>query len=354
MLSKAHYRLVVSRLYKHVHLADATTFRHFRMTMAVHNPELGKHLRSLAVASAAFDAEGYLPDQVSEHTTLGVGIEQILLTAPNLQHLYLDLFSLAALHHSTASRLEKGSLPLSLTTEFSLPQYLTLPTFAHLQHVELVVFALDSNAVDWFRQVLPRLQTLTIRWVTRWGRPQRRVSPLATIAGSNRQATFDDEEDDQELDEEERRSWQDGGRQHLSLVEFLGAIENLRRWPHHCQETGTSGERLSAISVYAWPKAYRELSKYYQEHKKGVIGNGKTTSDTAWNASLQPSSPLCETIEQQGERICSVAPNNEGTANQLLQPALLRLGVDESSSLGPRRGPLHSWCHDKQSQAWAC
>lgn len=370
VLSKAHHRLIVPRLYANVHLTDAASFRRFRLTLAVYNPALGQHLRALSVASNKFDTDGYLPDQVAEHVTLGVGIEQVLLASPNLQHLYLDLFSLAALHHGTASRLEKGALPISLTTEFSLPQYLTLPTFAHLQHVELTVFGLDSNAVDWFRQVLPRLRSLSVRWVTR----RSRIAPYSTVTCSDghlsaSEAAWQDQ-DDCDLDREEQLAWREGGRRRDDFLLFVEAVESLRRWPYH-NGSQTDGQRLEAVSIFAWPKAYRELRNHYGSSDtvliEGVEGNRQqeTSKGTRW---WDKSATARDDVGEESRHSVPATPSyfdelrkpfdtllpssTVETPSNVLPPAPLRIAVDETFALGPRRGPLEQWCAERRAGVW--
>lgn len=367
LLSKRYHRMIISRLYANVHLSNPTVFRRFRMTLAVHNPSLGQHVRSLAVASKGFDSDGYMPDQVAEHVTLGIGIEQILLASPNLQHLFLDLFSLASLFNGTASRLEKGALPISLNTEFSLPQYLTLPTFANLKHVELNVFGLDNNAVEWFRQVLPRLQSLTIRWVT------RRHGGIKL--GSLSEEDDWDVDDDSDLSNDERIDWKEGGKRYSDLIMFVEAIDLLRRWPYNVNGQ-REGQQLKAISVLAWPKAYRELKKHYSKSKNAYIEGEESIlnsgcNDRIWNKSLPAG--MHYDIEDETEH--NSLPSTPGyfdqdrqpfenfttpssiqtpiTPNASLIPARLRIAKDHSFSSGPRRGPLNDWTFKQQAKAWS-
>ncbi|MCO5549646.1 hypothetical protein L7F22_003119 [Adiantum nelumboides] len=368
LLSKRYHRMITSRLYANVHLSNPIVFRRFRMTLAVHNPSLGQHVRSLAIASKEFDSDGYMPDQVAEHVTLGIGIEQILLASPNLQHLFLDLFSLASLFNGTASRLEKGALPISLTTEFSLPQYLTLPTFANLKHVELTVFGLDNNAVEWFRQVLPRLQSLTIRWVTR------------RHGGATLQSLSEEDDwnadDDSDLSNDERIDWREGGKRYNDFMMFIEAIDLLRRWPYHANGQ-REGQQLKAISVLAWPKAYRELKKHYSNTKSAFIEGDENmlldigSNDRMWNKSLPsgmhydleddtvhtPSTSGYfdqegQAFEQQFTTPSSIL-QTPITPNTSLAPARLRIGKDQSFVSGPRRGPLNDWTYKKQIKAWS-
>lgn len=367
LLSKRYHRMITSRLYANVHLSNPTVFRQFRMTLAVHNPSLGQYVRSLAVASKDFDSDGYMPDQVAEHVTLGIGIEQILLASPNLQHLFLDLFSLASLFNGTASKLEKGALPISLNTEFSLPQYLTLPTFANLKHVELTVFGLDNNAVEWFRQVLPRLQSLTIRWVTR-------RHGGAGLGGTSQEDDWN-ADDDSDLSNDERIDWREGGKRYNDLLMFVEAIDLLRRWPYHANGQ-REGQQLKSVSVLAWPKAYRELKKHFSNTKNAYIeGEGNTFStnfnDRMWNKSL----PSGMHYDVEDETVHDSLPSTTGyfdqdpqpfeqfttpmsiqtpiTPSPSLTPARLRIAKDQSFSSGPRRGPLNEWTYREQIKAWS-
>lgn len=366
LLSKSHYRMITSRLYADVHLCNSAVFRRFRMTLAVHNPSLGQYVRSLAIASKEFDTDGYMPERVAEYVTLGIGIEQILLASPNLQHLFLDLFSLASLFNGTASRLEKGALPISLTTEFSLPQYLTLPTFTNLKHVELTVFGLDNNAVEWFRQVLPRLQSLTIRWVTR----RHGGVGLAAMSDQDDWAA----NDDSDLSSDERIDWQEGGKRYDDFIMFVEAIDLLRRWPYHANEQ-RDGQQLKAVSILAWPKAYRELKKHYSTMFNAYIDGEKDGLDTnsnkrMWNKSLPsgldfdsedeiehsslPLTPECINENRQLDRFLATPSSVQAplTPNASLMPARLRIAKDHSFTSGPRRGPLNDWTSKNEAKAW--
>lgn len=336
LLSKAYYKLVTPKLYACVNLSNASMFRKFRMTMAVRNPRLGNYVNSLSVASSSFDPEGYLPEQVAEHVTLGVGIEQILLTCPNLQHLYLDLFSLAALHHSTASRLEKGSLPITLTTEFSLPQYLSLPTFCHLEHIELTVFGLDSTAVEWFRQVIPHLHSVTLRWVTR----KSSLYASRSKRGFSQQWT----ESDSDLDEIEQQDWRSGGTRDADFKSFVQAIERLRRWPYY-SDALHSGHRLDSITIMAWPKAFRELCKTYRTDPQSVCSGLEGTDESSGNQSSNSMTELKGPDDiYQPDFVFGTRP--------LLPRAPLRVELDGSFQSGPRRGPLDLWSRKHQAMAW--
>lgn len=339
LLSKAHYRLVIPKLYAHVQLNDGHTFRRFRLTMALHNPSLGRLVKSLQIASADFDDSGYLPGQLAENVALGVGLEQILLACSNLSDLYLDLLAMAALHNGTASRLERGALPVRLSAELSIPQYLAVPTFASLRHVELNVFGLDADAIEDLRTVLPRLKSLTFRWVTRGSyRPpalrnvlsaydwrgargvdrRRRRRPSMSRQGSTSSlnssggsgsgnmhhhgGAFSHEEsqdmsidDDDDETEEERAQWRPGGRKHSDLCLFAHAIDVLRRWP----QEPSDGKPLRALTVLAWPKAVRMLREFFPDAV--LLDETGSADEQAWDWSMERAYDEDDEEEGKGE-----------------------------------------------------
>lgn len=324
-LSKIHQQLVIPRLYSTVELSNPITFNQFRLTMAVHRPNLGKYIRSLSVGSCTFDNQGYYLEAIAESTILGVGLEQILITAPNLKHLYLDLFSLAALHDGTGSRLQTGSLPISLTTEYVAPQYLSLPVFRRLRHVELNVFGLDKMAIDQLRQALPHVLSMTLRWVTRQsdGFDEADINSSASPNSND----FDAEGNEEIGDEDQVFSWSRGNDYFSKDFKlFVEALETLR----------TNEKPLEAITVLAWPKALRRLSQYYRHDKEIYLINSKDESihqqdESAWDKSIG---------QQQ------VKDSDQASSLQLVDKSIrtpLRLAVDPAYELGPRRGPLESW-----------
>ena len=215
LLSKQYYHLLLPKLYHTVSLHTAFAFRHFRLTLAVHNPSLGKLVRYLQIGSSQFDSSGYLPGQVAEHSRLAVGIEQLLLATPELRELSIDMFSLAALHTGTASRLERGCQPRMLCTELSIVPYLSLPTFEDVRQLELLVFSLDRQTALELRVALPRLESLRLRYVTR----RRGDETFAS---------------DYDVDQ------------------FIDAIHLLRTWP---DADPHAGKRLTQLAVFTWPDA---------------------------------------------------------------------------------------------------
>jgi hypothetical protein len=341
LLSKMHHRMVIPRLYKTVQLSDPQVFHQFRMTIAVHNPNLGQNVESLSVGSSSFDRYGYFPDAIAESAALGVGLEQILITATNLKHLYLDLFSLAALHDGTASRLQNGALPLSLSTEYAAPQYLSLPVFSKLQHVELSVFGLDKMAVEYLRQAVPHIKSLTLRWVTRQSPGFNQVDVVSSDQTNEQMET-------EETEEEEMWS-QSNSYQRKDFDSFVEALESLRS--NITIDTDSSSEDelrhpLEAITVLAWPNVMHQLCKYYR-HDSDVLHLGSSEAassykDPAWNKST----------EQQDEYTTRPLFDRPTTRRQTTShsittleaiPTPLRLAIDPMYKLGPRRGPLESW-----------
>jgi hypothetical protein len=391
LLSKRHYRLFAPRLYSSIKLSNPQIFRHLRMTLALHNSNMGRHIQSLSVASNTFDSYGYFPEGIAESSALGVGLEQILLASPNLKHLYLDLFSLAAAHDGTVSRLQKGSFPISLTTEYAAPQYLSLPIFSRLQHLDLTVFGLDRIAVDNLRQAQPQVKTLTLRWVTRQNQAFDEMDMTTTsanrgameaIARCSREdgSAVDQEELEDDMDsglnERERNSWRRGGHRHDDFLLFIEAIESLRRWPDTSsageQQAIPSGKPLEALTILAWPKAMRELTSYYRHDKDVQIVTTASETlnlhDPAWDHSIGyqevPPKPLFDRpsrrLSRREDQVVLRAPvqaepppssSSSSAPATSSSPFPFRIALDPTYRLGPRRGPLESWS-SQRGQFW--
>ena len=364
LLSKTYHRLVMPRLYSKVEISDARMFRHFRMTLAIHNPAMGQYVRTLSLASDTFDRSGYLPEGIAEPAALGVGIEQILLASPNLKHLFLDLYALAALYDGTASRLQRGALPISLVTEYAAPQYLALPVFDQLRHVELSVFGLDKTAAEHLRRALPNVKSLTLRWVTR--QTESASSSSSGVCNTSGGDNMDEYGDFRE-GEEEDDGWHRGGLMRNDFESFVEALDLLRKWhqvPHEVSEEtgGEECEPLEAITVLAWPRATLELAKVYQlEDDVQLLGADEyeeTQHNLAWDKSRDPTISTKPCFDRPSRR--ARAPINSTRVSErpamaqqlssqsitsiLSKPTPMRLSVDSTHPLGPRRGPLESWC----------
>ncbi|UZJ54667.1 hypothetical protein CBS101457_003987 [Exobasidium rhododendri] len=386
LLSKRHYRLFTPRLYSSIEISNPVMFRQLRMTLALHNRSLGMHIKALSVASRTFDSYGYFPEGIAGSAALGVGLEQILLAAPNLRHLYLDLFSLAAAHDGTVSRMQKGSSPLSLTTEYVASQYLTLPIFSHLRHLDLTVFGLDKIAVDNLRQAQPQVKSLTIRWVNRQSRVFEEMDVSRAIASRSQAATGGPVEEGGASDDSEREQWNDdmsdrargswrlGGHRHHDFLLFVEAIEALRKWPANSSghddeghydsaasastSSTTGGRPLEALTILAWPKALRELSIYYRQDKDVHVSSCATfdtlnLDDPIWDHSTntQDDLPIKPLFDRPSRRLTKkldpleIHPHPDGSSPS--PKPLLRLALDPSYQLGPRRGSLETWSNYK-------
>ncbi|SJX60123.1 uncharacterized protein SRS1_11436 [Sporisorium reilianum f. sp. reilianum] len=310
LLSRRHYHLIIPRLYHSVSLHTPAAFRSFRVTLALHNPALGTHVRRLQIGSSGFDASGYCPSALADHAPLSVGIEQMLLASPGLLELSLDLFSMGALHTGTVSRLEKGPQPTRLCTELTTIPYLSLPTFEDLRELELLVFGMDAATASELRVTLPLLEKLELRLVTR-----RRGSAFQTqdTWSPTQLPTFDDADADDESSAEERaaeadiqRGTDDGDVFQLEsdMQDFIDALRLLRTWPGGDVRLGKA---LEEITVYAWPNAVRKLKK--------VFGD-------AQNGAEKRATPI-------------------------------RIELDRGYLLGPRRGAHVLWRKDRARAAWA-
>lgn len=306
LLSRRYYSLIIPRLYHSVSLHTPASFRSFRVTLALHNPSLGKFVRRLQIGSSEFDASGYCPSALADHGPLSVGIEQMLLASPHLQELSLDLFSMGALHTGTVSRLEKGPQPTRLCTELTTIPYLSLPTFEDLRELELIVFGMDAATAGELRVTLPLLEKLELRLVTRRRGPafqngQDTWSPTQL-------PTFDDE-DEESAEERTAQADIDRGRQEedvfqleSDMQDFIEALHLLRSWPGGDVR---QGKRLQEITVFAWPSAVRRLKKTFGEAESGE----------------------------------GVMP--------------MKIELDRGYLLGPRRGAHVLWRKDRARAAWA-
>ncbi|TKY90123.1 hypothetical protein EX895_000121 [Sporisorium graminicola] len=309
LLSRRYYNLIIPRLYHSVSLHTPAAFRSFRVTLALHNPALGRFVRKLQIGSSGFDASGYCPSALADHGPLSVGIEQMLLASPGLQELSLDLFSMGALHTGTIARLEKGPQPTRLCTELTTIPYLSLPTFEDLRELELLVFGMDAATARELRVALPLLEKLELRLVTRRRGPafQMQDTWLPTQL-----PTFDNEGDDESSAEERaaeadiQRGTGDGDVFQLEsdMQDFIDALHLLTRWPAGDERLGKA---LKEIRVSAWPNAVRRLKKVFGEAQYG--GDKRTTP--------------------------------------------IRIELDRGYLLGPRRGAHVLWRKDRARAAWA-
>ncbi|SNX81403.1 uncharacterized protein MEPE_00108 [Melanopsichium pennsylvanicum] len=309
LLSRRYHNLIIPRLYHSVSLHTPSSFRSFRVTLALHNPVLGKHVRKLQIGSSEFDGSGYCPSALADHGPLAVGIEQMLLASPNLQELSLDLFSMGALHTGTVSRLEKGPQPTRLCTELTTIPYLSLPTFEDLRQLELLVFGMDAATAAELRATLPLLEKLELRLVTR-----RRGAAFQNNQDTwspTQLPTFDDEEDrmeDRTAEADIRRGTdeEDVFQLESDMQEFIEALQLLRTWPDGDQRLG---QKLQEITVFAWPSAARKLKRAFGDAEK----------KDAEGASATP----------------------------------IRVELDRGYLLGPRRGAHVLWRKDRALAAWA-
>ncbi|KAK0556243.1 hypothetical protein OC844_005912 [Tilletia horrida] len=136
--------------------------------------------RSISTEDAAdSDEEGYLPTHLASGPHLSTGIELILLAAPQLHTLSLDLFALTALYTGTPRRFSRAPRPRVLRCELAIPQVLSLRIFRDVQAIELLCFGMDAGSALELCASLPRGCTeVTLRFV------RRRRTYAATGAGS--------------------------------------------------------------------------------------------------------------------------------------------------------------------------
>ncbi|GAC96664.1 hypothetical protein PHSY_004247 [Pseudozyma hubeiensis SY62] len=305
LLSHRYYNLIIPRLYHSVSLHTPASFRSFRVTLALHNPSLGKFVRRLSIGSSEFDASGYCPSALADHGPLSVGIEQMLLASPHLQELSLDLFSMGALHTGTVSRLEKGPQPTRLCTELTTIPYLSLPTFEDLRELELLVFGMDAATARELRETLPLLEKLELRLVTR-----RRGSAFQngrdTWTPEQLPTMEDESEVEERMAEADIQRGSEGGdvfQLESDMQEFVEALRLLRTWPGGDDRLGKG---LREITVHAWPSAVRRLKRELE------IGGGQVEGGTR-----------------------------------------VKVELDRGYLLGPRRGAHVLWRKDRARSAWA-
>lgn len=292
LLSWSHHALIMPRLYGNVSLCTPRAFRLFRTTLALHNPILGKYVRTLQVGSALFDRPGYVPDLLAEQTALAVGLEQILLACPALQGFQIDLFALAALATGTAARLERGAQPVRLSTELALPAYLALPTFAHTEHLSLLAFGLDAVAALEVCAVLPRLKSLSVRWVTRNEDAHR-------------------EEDTQMV---------------------VQAIDSLLEWPPDSR----TGRPLVALEIRAWPAVVGQLRAAFPRSR-----DAEEMMDH-----LEESAIVSLDEEERGDA------HKPGLGANSDERSRLFLGLDMERYHGPRKGLHTHWWQEHAFRHW--
>ncbi|CAO1626157.1 unnamed protein product [Sympodiomycopsis kandeliae] len=307
MLSSWHRDTLRPRIYASVHVATQCRFRLLRETLAVTNPSVGKLITKLILAANSYDHTGYVADPIASQSILSTGIEQLLLGMPNLSHIALDLYCLAAIWDGNVSfanhRLESGPKPLKLSTELTFPQYLDLPMHDSLEELEVMCFGLDIHVAQQLRESVPNLKRLVIRLVRRKGagriqtprrthRPngvhamrQQSARPVWSDSNHNNEDTIgnivSDGSSDQDSDADDMSlstsTWSDTEMGRSDADEFAKAIDILRSWPleegNPSQDTNclSRGARLEGITVLAWPSAIRDLQKRFQIKEQSRI-----------------------------------------------------------------------------------
>lgn len=388
------------QIYSTVHLSDSFSFRKLRETLVLHNAQLGTLVKELTFASNHFDDTGYLAEPLAPVSALSTGIEQLLLSMPNVSSLALDLYSLAALFEGDAlHRLESGPRPTSLKIELTIPQYLDVPLYQDVQELEIVCFGIDDEVARQLRETLPRLRKLTMRLVRRAGRD----GSIASDMVSNREAWDDDEDPWHEEQGIRLPYWSDSRTGANDAAEVIKAIELLRTWPGEERRRGT---RLESLTVLSWGSAIRELQRHFgyqsplqkkkaapseeeqsglrlsplrELEQKSVVrfaeeldelvemqrydlwGNVKVQEeDVAPLPSIAATPSCCDAASPAGAPMTSVsttgsAPDEEqegeGGTKEIsspssvdwLCPAPLRLDFDPYRHSGPRRGSVLAW-----------
>ncbi|KAE8272207.1 hypothetical protein A4X09_0g128 [Tilletia walkeri] len=218
-LNRSIHAALLPRIYHSLIIDRPILFRSIRITLSQHLtlastssaiqlPPPGVHIRTLHIGSALFgaastfadlmnsddddedddrtpnrstpisttddsadsDEEGYLPSHLASPSVLSRGIEQILLDAPHLHTLSLDLYAVSALYtgHPRRFSSSRAPRPRVLRCELAIPQSLSLKLFREVQSVELLCFGMDSGSALELCAALPRGVTeLTLRFVRR-------------------------------------------------------------------------------------------------------------------------------------------------------------------------------------------
>ena len=103
LCSRWHYKQLVPIAYESIALQSTASLRSLRVTLALHRPSIGLYVRQLRIVNCG-DAPA-------------LGLEQVLLTVPLLEHLALDGAGMERLCASGIGRTECGAHPRSLTLE---------------------------------------------------------------------------------------------------------------------------------------------------------------------------------------------------------------------------------------------
>ncbi|WFD35586.1 Vacuolar protein sorting-associated protein 13 [Malassezia cuniculi] len=107
VLSRWYCQMLTPIAYENVQLTSAAALRTLRVTLALHRPDHGKHVRRLLISKC-----GDAPP---------LGVEQILLAIPNLEHLALDGDGVAKLCESDIRRTVCGAHPTKLSLALHTP-----------------------------------------------------------------------------------------------------------------------------------------------------------------------------------------------------------------------------------------
>lgn len=109
-LSRDYSRILIPVAYNTISIHSANALRALRLTLAVYQPTHGNHLRHLALAKC-----GDAPP---------LGVEQLLLAAPMLEHLELDSDGVSKVCECAISRTKCASRPHTLTLALDGPSQL--------------------------------------------------------------------------------------------------------------------------------------------------------------------------------------------------------------------------------------
>lgn len=367
LLSKWHRDVLRPHIYASISIATHRQFRALREMLAIHNPSLGAGIQRLLLASTNFDQTGYVADPIAAHTTLSIGIEQLLLYTPNLRCLGLDIYGEAALWDGHENgRLESGPKPIKLQTELTSPEYLNLPIHQELEELDLMCFGLAADVARDLRSTLPRLKRLTLRLVRRRSaataasrgqeRPLRNgvhalastsPPPLGQWGWSLPLAaqTFDSDSDSDNL-ESSAASWSDSPLGQSDADEFCSAIDVLRAWPFEKridrrdpeQTMQRCGDPLEAITIFAWPSAIRELRRRLQRQDDALERKPSTCRT--------PAELTAATELHRADMAATLYSDGAGVSQANTRPIPappVRLAVDQFREYGPRRGCVMAW-----------
>ncbi|CAD6890563.1 unnamed protein product [Tilletia laevis] len=240
------------------------------------------------------DEEGYLPSHLASPSVLSRGIEQILLDAPHLHTLSLDLYAVTALFSGHPRRFAspRAPRPKVLRCELAIPQSLGLKLFRDVQAVELLCFGIDQGSALELCAALPKGVTeITLRFVRRRrtyapqgtdnrttaGSAASRARQLATRSffGLVGRLSSDEQEEDEGQEEEEEADDFHSAHEAEEAVRNLAAAVRVLQYSGRSPASFASPARMtSAYSSSSPVPGGSPASHYVHLPRLGVDASG--------------------------------------------------------------------------------